>query len=207
MRIRHSQNTQSLIVTVRHAYSVVLLPSENNKPTMKQIITSGLLFTVFLWAACYTKVRVSDTKKEKAAIRAVIAKETEAYYRQDFDTWQSTYVNESWFRSYGYWEGYPDKVRYFNGFDTLKNFKKKQFTENRTLWIGSTEERSNENFRIHGDMAWYTFDQVSYEKDTRKVLGRSVETRILEKQDGAWKIAYLGFHYLPAEDSNSVAQQ
>lgn len=174
---------------------------------MKQIVTGGLLCGAILWTACYTKVRMAETEREKIAIKAVIAKETEAYYKQDFETWQSTYVNKPWFRSYGYWEGYPDKVRYFNGFDTLKNFKKKQFTENRTLWIGSTEERSNENIRIHGDMAWYTFDQVSYEKDTRKVLGRSVETRILEKLDGEWKIAYLGFHYLPEKNNNSVAQK
>jgi hypothetical protein len=33
---------------------------------MKQIIAGGLLFTVFLWAACYTKVRIT----EKAAIKA-----------------------------------------------------------------------------------------------------------------------------------------
>ena len=46
-------------------------------------------------------------------------------------------------------------------------------------------------------MAWYTFEQYSYEKDTRKLLGKSLETRILEKENGQWKIAYLGYHYFP----------
>lgn len=140
---------------------------------------------------------VSKLEKEKAAIRSVLKAETEAYYRQDFAAWKETYLDAPHFRSYGYWEGYPEKVRYYNGFDTLKNFKKKQFDENRTYWIGSTEEQTSENFRIYKNVAWYTAEQVSYEKDTRKVLGRSVETRILEKQNGRWKIAYLGFHYLP----------
>jgi hypothetical protein len=88
-------------------------------------------------------------------------------------------------------------VIFHNGFESLKAEKKKQFEEDKTLWKGSTEERENENFRISSDMAWYTFEQLSYEKDTRKLLGKSLETRILEKQNGEWKIAYLGFHYLP----------
>lgn len=149
----------------------------------------------FALVRCASKA--ASVENEKAAIRAVIAKETEAYYKQDFEAWKATYVNEPHFRSYGYWEGYPEKVRYYNGFDTLKNFKKVQFEQNRTVWQASVEERSNENFRIYPDAAWYTFDQVSYDSTKTKVLGRSVETRILEKRAGEWKIAYLGFHYLP----------
>jgi len=169
---------------------------------MKQLIISGCVFTVFMWAACFSSVSLADTEQEKEAIKAIIAQETEAYYQQDFETWKSTYVNEAWFRSYGYWGGYTEKVRCYNGFDTFKNFKKKQFEQNRTLWIGSTEKRTNENIRVHGNMAWYTFDQASYEKDTHKLLGKSLETRILEKIDGRWRIAYLGFHYLPLQDTS-----
>lgn len=86
---------------------------------------------------------------------------------------------------------------FHNGFESLKAEKKKQFDANETIWQGSTEERENENFRISSDMAWYTFEQFSYEKDTRKLLGRSLETRILEKHEGEWKIAYLAYHYFP----------
>src|SRR6266542_4639200 len=102
-----------------------------------------------------------------------------------------------YFREYGYWEGYPEKVKHFNGFDTLENFKQKQFNENGTIWKGSYEKRYNENFRIYPDIAWYTFEEKSYNSETDAFLGRSFETRILEKHDGKWKVAYLGFHYLP----------
>ncbi|HEX2532429.1 MAG TPA: hypothetical protein VHK69_01765 [Chitinophagaceae bacterium] len=156
----------------------------------------SLLSFVLLLGACRSNARTS-APNEIEAIRSVIARETEAYYRQDFDAWRATYVDSPYFRSYGYWEGYPEKVRVYNGFDSLKRFKQEQFRQNKTYWVGSTEERSNENFRIYPNVAWYTFEQVSYEKDTRRVLGRSVETRILEKHRGQWKIAYLGFHYLP----------
>lgn len=138
-----------------------------------------------------------DVEKEKAAIQAVIAKETESYYLQDFEAWKSTYLQSPAFRKFGYWEGYPEKVVSNIGFESLAAEKKKQFDANETLWKGSTEERKNESFRITDAMAWYTFEQWSYEKDSRKFLGRSLETRILEKENGEWKIAYLGFHYYP----------
>ena len=155
-------------------------------------ILSGLLL-----ATCQQQPAPLDIEKEKAAIKAVIAKETETYYRQDFEGWKSTYLESPDFRMRGYWEGFPEKISFHNGFESLKEMKRKQFEQNQTLWQGSTEERSNESIRVSRDMAWYTFDQLSYEKDTRKLLGKSLETRILEKQDGEWKIAYLGYHYFP----------
>ncbi len=144
-------------------------------------------------------INAVDFEKEKTAIQTVIAKETESYYKQDYEAWKSTYLQSTAFRKVGYWDGYPEKVIAISGFDSLAAEKKKQFDANETLWQGSTEVRTNENFRITNDMAWYTFEQNSYEKDTRKFLGKSIETRILEKENGEWKIAYLGFHYYPME--------
>ncbi len=43
-----------------------------------------------------------DFEKEKAAIQAVIAKETESYYKQDFEAWKSTYLESPPFRKFGY---------------------------------------------------------------------------------------------------------
>ncbi len=153
--------------------------------------------------SCQSPTAEVDFDKEKAAIQAVIAKETESYYQQDFEAWKSTYLDSPQFRMNGYWEGFPEKITFHNGFESLKATKKAQFEADETLWKGSTEERSNENFRISPEMAWYTFDQHSYEKDTRKFLGKSLETRILEKHDGQWKIAYLGYHYFPVEEEEA----
>jgi hypothetical protein len=169
---------------------------------MKLMIS--LLGICILLANCtqqqQTVTHAVDFEKEKAAIRAVIAKETESYYKQDFEAWKSTYLQSAAFRRFGYWEGYPEKVISVIGFDSLSAQKKRQFDANETIWKGSTEERTNENFRISTDMAWYTFEQNSYEKETRKFLGKSLETRILEKENGEWKIAYLGFHYYPLKE-------
>ena len=163
-------------------------------------ITIFLLATCFFLTDCKQANRECSTvdfEKEKAAIQAIIAKETESYYKQDFEAWKSTYLQSPTFRKFGYWEGYPEKVISNIGFESMATEKKKQFDSNETLWQGSTEERKNENYRISNNMAWYTFEQRSYEKNTRKLLGISLETRILEKENGVWKIAYLGFHYYP----------
>jgi hypothetical protein len=162
-----------------------------------------LLLAVIFLSQCYKKTpdggesAAVDFEVEKAAIQAVIAKETEMYYKQDFEGWKSTYLQSPAFRKFGYWEGYENKVESHSGFESLAAEKKSQFDANSTLWQGSVEERSNENIRISKGMAWYTFEQNSYDKDTRKFLGKSLETRILEKENGIWKIAYLGFHYYP----------
>jgi hypothetical protein len=167
--------------------------------------------TIFLLGVCFSLVNCKPQKpesdainfeKEKLAIQAVIAKETESYYKQDYEAWKATYLQSTAFRKFGYWEGYNEKVVSNIGFESLAEEKKKQFDSNETLWQGSTEDRKDENFRISNNMAWYTFEQNSYEKDTRKFLGKSLETRILEKENGEWKIAYLGFHYYPAKDES-----
>ncbi len=55
--------------------------------------------------------------------------------------------------------------------------------------------RENINIRVSGNMAWVTFEQ--YGTDTGEAAmdmpGLSYETRILEKQDGRWKIVYAGW--------------
>ncbi|MCW5921214.1 MAG: hypothetical protein KIS77_02645 [Saprospiraceae bacterium] len=158
------------------------------------------LMSTFMFLTVSTlNAQITDSlfETEKEAIRRVVAKETEDYYRQDFEAWKSNFVQADYFRQHGYWEGYPEKVKYYNGFDTLQQVKALQFEENRTIWKGSYEKRYNENFRIFENVAWYTSEQESFDGTTHQFLGKSVEIRILEKHDGKWKIAYLGFHYLP----------
>jgi hypothetical protein len=156
-----------------------------------------LLFSLFF--ACRQTPPAFEREAEKLAVLKVVAEETETYYRQDYPGWRATYLDTSYFRMIGYWDGWPHKIEWRDGFTALDTVKKKQFASDKTIWKGSTETRSNENLRINGDMAWYTFDQDSWEKDTEKFLGRSKELRILEKHDGQWKIVYLGYYYLPME--------
>lgn len=138
-----------------------------------------------------------DYNKEKTAIMNVIAKETESYYKEDFNAWKNTYVDTPYFRLYGYWEGFEDKIKFYNGFNSLEEDKKEQFEQGNTLWVGSRIERKDENVRIYPEVAWVTFEEYTYELETDRLRGRSLQTRILEKKDGEWKIAFLGYHFFP----------
>lgn len=55
--------------------------------------------------------------------------------------------------------------------------------------------RKNINLRIYEDVAWLTFDQYGAETgdSLMDMPGLSRETRILEKQNGQWKIVYVGW--------------
>ncbi len=59
------------------------------------------------------------------------------------------------------------------------------------------------NVQIRGDVAWVTFKQISRDQKTGKFLGEALETKILEKENREWKIAYLNFLYLPADQENT----
>ena len=171
-----------------------------NSLTTRLLRISTWCLTIALLASCgQSSEEQLDFEKEKAKIIDVIAKETESYYKQDFEGWKSNFLQSPEFRQYSYWDGWTEKVKFYNGFAALEADKKKQFEEDRTIWKGSRETRENENFRITRDMAWYTFEQLSFEAGTDKFLGKSLETRILEKVNGEWKIAYLGYHYFPKD--------
>lgn len=162
--------------------------------------TIPYLFVVFTVIGC-TRMSPMETaidfEKEKQEIFTVIANETKYYFEENYEQWRACHLDTSYFRSYGYWEGWKVKVKYYNGFDTLDQVKKAQFKRGSTLWKGSTEIRSNENARIFNDIAWVTYEQTSIDNATQDILGRSLETRILEKHSDKWKLVYLGFHFLP----------
>jgi hypothetical protein len=42
---------------------------------------------------------------------------------------------------------------------------------------------------------------VSHKQGTNVILGKSIQTSILEKVNGEWKIAYLGYHFYPLKES------
>lgn len=138
-----------------------------------------------------------DFETEKQKILEVIGNETKYYFEENYEAWRNCFLDTSYVRYYGYWEGFKTKLRLYNGFDTLDQIKKAQFKRGSTLWAGSYEERINKNIRIYKDIAWITFDETSFDNKTQEVLGRSVGTRILEKHNGEWKIVYLSYYFIP----------
>ena len=133
-------------------------------------------------------------EKEKAAILKVIEGESAAFWNKDFDKYASFWVQEDYIRTMGWWE--DGGVTVVEGWDERSSRTKAHMEASPEPNPTATKvRRENINLRIYNDVAWMTFDQ--YGDDTGDSLmdmpGLSRETRIFEKVDGEWKIAYLGW--------------
>ena len=130
----------------------------------------------------------------------LIKLEHRAYFEKDYDAWQNTYVQKEFLKYWGFWEGYDEKVRQYNSWEELAADKKNRFDGVITAYWDENKVGMNINdlnIQIRGDVAWVTFKQVTKDQDTGESLGEALETKILEKINGEWKIAYLNFLYLP----------
>lgn len=135
-----------------------------------------------------------DYEKERQAILAVIEGESAAFWNKDYDKWASYWVHEPYIRTMGWWK--DGGVTVVEGWDQRAERSKGNFTKSPEANATATRvRRENMNMRIYPDVAWLTFDQ--YGEDTGDTLmdmpGLSRETRIMEKHNGAWKIAYVGW--------------
>jgi hypothetical protein len=87
-------------------------------------------------------------------------------------------------------------ITVIESFDALSERMKANFHANpEPNPTASLVRRKNINLRIAQDTAWITFDQ--YGQDTGEAAmdmpGISRETRFLEKDNGEWKLVYVGW--------------
>jgi hypothetical protein len=131
---------------------------------------------------------------DSTAIMNVIDGESAAFWNKDYDKWASHWVQAPYIRTMGWWKG--GGVTVVEGWDERAERSKGNFQASPDANPTATRvRRENINLRIYKDVAWLTFDQ--YGEDTGDTLmdmpGRSRETRILEKHNDGWKIAYVGW--------------
>ena len=158
------------------------------------VIFGALLCVVLISPAIALKNSSStDTMAaEEEAVKKVIIAETEAFWDKDFQQLSNCWVQDEYVRVVGWWEHGGITVR--KGWsvigERMENVIKENPEKNR-----QNVARENFNVRISGNMAWVTFEQ--YGTDTGEkamdMPGLSYETRILEKHNGQWKIAYVGW--------------
>ncbi|MEO1259279.1 MAG: nuclear transport factor 2 family protein [Bacteroidota bacterium] len=164
-----------------------------------------LLITVLITLGCEPKEVVDQTltaadstevdfEKEKAAIMKVVEGESAAFWNKDYEKYASYWVHEDYIRTMGWWE--DGGVTVVEGWEERGGRTKKHMEASpEPNPTAAKVIRKNINLRIYKDVAWLTFDQ--YGEDTGDNLmdmpGLSRETRIFEKHNGEWKIAYLGW--------------
>ncbi len=145
---------------------------------MKKITTILLTCTILL------ATTLSYSQDEKAAIKAVIEKETTAFFGVDHKNWEVNWLKAP----YTYWsyadstggsfiEGTENIQKNFNEyFQTMKPSKSKIDRE----WL---------EIKVYGKGAYVRFIQKATDEMDVDI---SSETRVLEKdKDGKWKIIYL----------------
>jgi DNA-binding CsgD family transcriptional regulator len=129
---------------------------------------------------------------DREAIMRVIAEETEAYFRKDFEGWARCWVHGShvrrwgWYPQCGIWlvEGW-DAVR-AEMWDGMARFPAPNAS-------GAAVRRERVSVTLAADMAWVTFDQYAPRTgDAFDVAGLQHNMRVMQKLDGVWKIACVG---------------
>jgi hypothetical protein len=150
-----------------------------------KILTSGLVWLMFLSASA---------QDEKAAIKAVIEKETSSFFNLDRKGWEETWMQAP----YAYWS-YSDSTgtSFIEGWDVInKNFYEYFTTKvpNRQIDVAHQSnniaiERVWKDVRVYGTGAYVQY--VQKVKDNNIHRDETSQVRILEKKNGKWKIIYV----------------
>jgi hypothetical protein len=133
-------------------------------------------------------------EREKAAILEVIERQAASFWAKDFQRWADTWVHAPYVRRVGWSE--TGGVVSVDGWEAIGARMKKNMTDDpKPNPTPAKLVRERLNFRIYPDVAWVTFEQhaVSTGEPRFDMPGLSYETRIFERHDGKWKVAYLGY--------------
>jgi len=156
---------------------------------MKYTILFALIIAAFAISGCEKAI---DYEKEKAAIIALMEKETQTYIDRDFEGMFSTHVQDSLNMrltagadNYVFAEGWEDVSRHMISDETEDDLG---------VDIHITVERTNFRMKIYPVSAFVVCDQKwisQYEEEVVEM--KSVQVRFLEKIEGEWKISFVSF--------------
>jgi hypothetical protein len=147
-----------------------------------------------------------DEAKEKAAILAVITAETENFYKRDYEGWKKCYIHADYaFQSWNNGDGTFDaKVGWPEVDKNIGNY-----IRSNPVAPGSAShpkvERHNMVWKFYNpELAFMIWDQYNSDKEM-KMFHHSKETRLMEKQNGSWKVvsvaSYWDYKNLVSADS------
>ncbi len=149
---------------------------------------------------------VFDEEKEKAAIMATIERETECFFKSDYECWKTTYAQTDY--AFQAWSNADGTFDAKTGWQEVDEKIGKYIRENPVPGVGSIHpkvERRNMIVKFYGDqVAYMIWDQYNIRQDLKN-YAHSKEIRIMEKIDGQWKIvnvsAFWDYVNLVAVDS------
>ena len=156
---------------------------------MRYTILSALIIAAFAVTGCE---KAFDIEKEKAAIIAVMEKETQTYIDRDFEGMFSTHIQDSTnirltagADNYVFAEGWKDVSRHMTGDETEDDLG---------IDLHINVEKTNYRFKICPESAFVICNQKwtsAFDDDVIEI--ESIQVRYLEKVDGEWKISFVSF--------------
>jgi hypothetical protein len=156
---------------------------------MKYTILSVLILSAIAFTGCEQPI---DYEKEKAAIIAVMEKETQTYIDRDFEGMYSTHVQDS--LNMRLTAG-PSNVVFAEGWeDVSRHMTGDQTEDDLGPDLHITVEKSNYRMKIYPQSAFVVCDQkwtTKYDDDVVEM--NSIQVRFLEKIGGEWKISFVSF--------------
>lgn len=135
---------------------------------------------------------------EPDAILAVIAKETDMYCQADFDQWASCWRHNE--RIMYVYSSQDMGLIIHKGWDSVRvNMQRDFATGDNCKKIEI--RRENVAITYQEGMAWATFDEISLSDNGE--LDESFQTRILERENGTWKIVLASLVVRRNQDQKS----
>lgn len=154
---------------------------------MKNVLLSLILACLLL--PCAYSQSTFDEEAEKKAVLATLEQETSCFYKRDYACWKETWAQTEYvFQAWNNADGTFDSSV---GWKQVDERIGKFIRENPVPQGGSSHpkvERPNMIFKFYGNnMVYMTWDQYNSDKEV-KTYRVSKEVRLLEKQNGKWKI-------------------
>ena len=156
---------------------------------MKYTILTAFILAAIVFTGCEQPI---DYEKERAAIIAVMEKETQTFIDRDFEGMFSTHVQDSLNMrltagadNYVFVEGWENVSKHMTGDQTEDDLGPN---------IHIDVEKTNYRMKIYPNSAFLVCDQKwtsSYDDDTTEI--NSIQVRFLEKIEGEWKISFVSF--------------
>jgi hypothetical protein len=148
---------------------------------MKKLITT-MAAVLFLFLPL-----LAQKTTDEEAIKAVIERETKAYFGIDYETWIDSWSHVP----YAYWS-YADTngINYYEGWKAIETGFADYFVTSKP--IATDVERTWEDLRIYKDGAYARFKQTVITEGVRGP--EQTEIRVLEKdkKENEWKIILVG---------------
>lgn len=125
------------------------------------------------------------------AVIRVLDEETRAFYAKDFEAFSQCWAHEPYIRRLGWWTRGGITNRW--GWTDIGDRARRMMLDSPDYNSSAHEfRRESVVVRVSGDMAWATFDEICPDTGDPDfdMPGTTLEARVLERIDGAWRIVY-----------------